>query len=80
MTYSNNGSYLAKTYKICISMGYHDKKIDLFMKCGKSIRIEYKSEIQKTICDLLQEKGPSNFAFPTAFRRSQLSLTEFQRF
>ena len=31
-------------------------------------------------CDLLQEKGPSNFAFPTAFRRSQLSLTEFQRF
>ena len=32
------------------------------------------------ICDLLQEKGPSNFVFPTAFRRSQLSLTAFQRF
>ena len=31
------------------------------------------------ICDLLQEKGPSKFAFPTAFRRSQLSLTTFQR-
>ena len=31
-------------------------------------------------CDLLQEKGPSNFTFLTAFRRSQLSLTEFQRF
>ena len=31
-------------------------------------------------CDLLQEKGPSNFAFLTAFRRSQLSLTAFQKF
>ena len=27
--------------------------------------------------DLLQEKGPSNFAFPTAFPGSQLSLTAF---
>ena len=31
-------------------------------------------------CDLLQGKGPCNFAFPTEFRRSQLSLTVFQRF
>ena len=32
------------------------------------------------ICDLLQEKGPSSFAFPTAFRYFQLSLTAFQKF
>ena len=32
------------------------------------------------ICDLLQEKGPSTFAFPTAFRCFQLSLTAFQKF
>ena len=32
------------------------------------------------ICDLLQEKGPSNFAFSTALRRFQLSLTAFQKF
>ena len=32
------------------------------------------------ICDLLQEKGPSSFAFSTAFRRFQLSLTAFQKF
>ena len=37
-------------------------------------------DIPDAICDLLQEKGPSNFAFPTAFRRSQLDLTAFQRF
>ena len=35
---------------------------------------------QEAICDLLQEKGPSSFAFPTAFRRFQLSLTAFKRF
>ena len=29
---------------------------------------------------LLQEKGPSSFAFPIAFRRFQLSLTAFKRF
>ena len=33
-----------------------------------------------TICDLLQEKRPSTFAFPTAFRCFQLSLTAFQKF
>ena len=32
------------------------------------------------ICDLLQEKGPSSFAFPTALRRFELSLTVFKRF
>ena len=32
------------------------------------------------ICDLLQEKGPSTFAFLTAFRCFQLSLTAFQKF
>ena len=36
--------------------------------------------IYKYKCDLLQEKGPSSFAFPTAFRRFQLSLTAFKRF
>ena len=30
--------------------------------------------------DMLQEKGPSSFAFPTAFRCFQLSLTAFQKF
>ena len=29
---------------------------------------------------MLQEKGPSTFAFPTAFRCFQLSLTAFQKF
>ena len=38
------------------------------------------SSFLESICDLLQEKGPSNFAFLTAFQRSQLSLTAFQKF
>ena len=32
------------------------------------------------IYDLLQKKGPYNFAFSTAFRRSQLILTAFEKF
>ena len=37
-------------------------------------------DMQIHICDLLQEKGPSSFVFPTAFRRFQLNLTAFKRF
>ena len=36
--------------------------------------------VQITICELLQQKGPSSFAFPTTFRCFQLSLTVFQKF
>ena len=32
------------------------------------------------ICDLLQEKGPCNFAFSSSFPRFQLTLTAFQKF
>ena len=41
---------------------------------------EWAIEDMIRICDLLQEKGPSTFAFPTAFRCFQLSLTAFQKF
>ena len=34
----------------------------------------------QNICDLLQEKGPPSFAFPTAFRCFQLSLTASLKF
>ena len=36
--------------------------------------------VTKQICDLLQEKGPSTFAFLTAFRCFQLNLAAFQKF
>ena len=78
---------------LCCCNNLHNFGIVLCEKCpgivqlfnqiidrGRSLQIHENSRFFLFISDLLQEKGPSNFAFPTAFRRSQLSLTEFQRF
>ena len=49
-----------------------------FMKacwCSKALLI-----VTFFVCDRLQEKGPFSFAFPTAFRCFQLSLTSSQKF
>ena len=37
------------------------------------VQKQFMKNVSVVICDLLQEKGPSSFAFPTAFRRFQLS-------
>ena len=58
---------------------------DNILKFTSQVENIYKNASQKMdaltrICDLLQEKGPSSFAFQTAFRRFQLSLTAIKRF
>ena len=60
-----------------------DKKNNTFVLTIHDKEIKNPSGVELliiTIGDLLQEKGTSSFAFPTAFRRFQLSLTAFKRF
>ena len=63
-------------YKFVVSLQYLKKKLSEvdFLHPDK-----HESFLQID-CDLLQDKGPSSFAFPTAFRCFQLSLTAFQKF
>ena len=45
----------------------------------ESVGVKYIDDISAK-CDLLQEKGLSNFTFSSVFRGLQLSLTAFQEF
>ena len=66
----------SETEFITTGFGYDKETILLIeFSCPADINIVNEVSEKENICDLLQKKGPSNFAFSIALRSSQLSLT-----